>query len=223
MNPALERLLEHPGIFRAGQGGKLAGNSLPSGFPLLDAELPGGGWPLGALTEILPSGEGAGELRLLMPALSRLSRNRRGLVWVAPPHVPYAPALLGQGIDLAYLLTVYPAGSRDLLWALEQSLRSGACGAALSWMHTLDDRALRRLQLAAEAGAGWAILFRSPQAAEQASPAALRLYLAPSPRGVSVHILKRRGGWATGPVMVDLMSYTPPESGAAEPAAAMSF
>jgi hypothetical protein len=204
MNPALERLLEHPGIFRAGQRGKLAGNSLPSGFPRLDAELPGGGWPLGALTEILLSGEGTGELRLLMPALSHLSRNGRGLVWVAPPHIPYAPALLGQGIDLAYLLTVYPSNSGDLLWTLEQSLRSGACGAALAWMHTLGDRALRRLQLAAEAGAGWAILFRAPQAVDQTSPAALRLHLTPASGGICVHILKRRGGWATGPIRVDL-------------------
>jgi hypothetical protein len=216
VNAALERLLEHPGIFRAAQRKHASGNSLPSGFPLLDAELPGGGWPVGALTEILPSREGVGELRLLMPALSRLSRDGRGLVWIAPPHVPYAPALSRQGVDLANLLIICHADVRDLLWAVEQSLRSGACGAALAWMHAADHRTLRRLQLAAEAGGGWAILFRPPRAADQASPAALRLYLDPAAGGVAVHVLKRRGGWATGPIVVDLVRHSSPKALTAE-------
>jgi cell division inhibitor SulA/protein ImuA len=219
VNPALERLLAHPGIFRAAQGGRVSGDSLPSGFAVLDAELPRGGWPVGALTEILPARAGVGELRLLMPALSRLSHSGRGLVWVAPPHVPYAPALLAHRVDLAHLLIVHPSDIKDLLWAMEQSLRSGACGAVLAWVRAADDKTLRRLQLAAEAGAGWAVLFRPPQAVDQATPAALRLSLAPAPGGLAVHILKRRGGWATGPVLVDLSPRESRENQSAEPLA----
>jgi hypothetical protein len=209
MNPVLERLLAHPGIFRATQGLRSPANNLPSGFPALDAELPGGGWPLGALTEILPSREGIGELRLLMPALARLSREGRWLVWVSPPHVPYAPALLRYQVSLAHLLLVHPSDIRDLLWAVEQSLRSGVCGAVLAWLQAADDRTLRRLQLAAEAGGSWGVLFRPPQAAGHASPAALRLGLAPAFQGVTAHILKRRGSWAAEPMLVDFESAEP--------------
>ena len=70
----------------------------------LDAELPGGGWPATALIEILPQHEGIGELRILGHTLARLSNEGRSLAWIAPPHLPYAPALQAAGIDLARLL-----------------------------------------------------------------------------------------------------------------------
>jgi hypothetical protein len=80
--------------------------TLTSGFAALDAELPGGGWPLGALCELLPRHVGIGELRLLGPALASLSAAGRSLAWIAPPHRPYAPALAAAGIDLARVLVV---------------------------------------------------------------------------------------------------------------------
>ena len=59
---------------------------VPTGFAMLDEALPGGGWPRGALTEILPARTGIGEISLLAPALTRLSRqDPRWIVWVAPP------------------------------------------------------------------------------------------------------------------------------------------
>src|SRR5258708_38997290 len=90
-------LLDRPGIWR-GDSLSLAGTpAIPCGFPGLDAELPGGGWPAGALTEILPAHEGIGELRLLGPALAGLSQLGLRLAWIAPPHLPYAPALAAAG------------------------------------------------------------------------------------------------------------------------------
>lgn len=96
---------------------------LPTGFPLLDEQLPGGGWRPGMLVEILLPYPGIGETRLLLPALSALSRRGRWLAWVAPPWIPYAPALLAAGVDLQYLLVVRPASDQDALWAAEQALR----------------------------------------------------------------------------------------------------
>jgi protein ImuA len=50
---------------------------LASGHAALDAQLPGGGWPVGALTELLLPHPGVGELRLLAPALAALQRQQR--------------------------------------------------------------------------------------------------------------------------------------------------
>src|SRR6266704_6288150 len=122
-------LLDRPDIWRGDDLSRAGAPTLPCGFPGLDAELPGGGWPAGALTEILPAHEGIGELRLLGPALAGLSRRGLRLVWIAPPHVPYAPALAAAGIDLVNLLIVRPQGRRGALWAAEQALRSGSCHA----------------------------------------------------------------------------------------------
>ena len=92
----------------------------------------------------------------------------------------------------------------DAWWAAEQALRSGACGTVLVWLRAPDERRMRRLQLAAETGRAWGVLFRPGCAARERSPAALRLHLAPAASGLAVYVLKRRGGPVTKPVRVDL-------------------
>lgn len=200
----LEQLTQRADIWRGGDASpketKTAG--LPTGIPGLETILPGG-WPRGALTEILIPDEGIGELSLVMPALARLSHARRWLAWVAPPHIPYAPALASAGVDLSRVMVVRPRSGADGLWAVEQTLRAGTCGAVLAWLNTADTAVMRRLQLAAEEGNSWGVLFRPQRMAGQASSAALRLRLEPTSRGLAVHILKRRGGWATGPAYIE--------------------
>jgi hypothetical protein len=204
MNTALDSVLRHPGIWRGDQRAQAATDAVPTGFAELDELLPGGGWPRGALTEILAGREGIGELHLLMPALARLSQGSGWLAWVAPPHVPYAPALAAAGLGLKRLLVVRTQSADDAWWAAEQALRSGACDAVLAWLRTPDERRMRRLQLAAETGRAWGVLFRPARAAQERSPAALRLRLEPVANGLAVHILKRRGGPVGRPVVVDL-------------------
>src|ERR1043166_8957245 len=151
MAARLDALLNHSALWRGDECARVA-PAIPSGFAELDRVLPGGGWPQGALTEILYEREGIGELRLLMPALAQVTREERWVVFVAPPHIPYAPALAAAGLNPARLLLVHAQSTQDKLWAMEQDLRSPSCGAMLAWPGTLEDRALRRLQLAAEQG-----------------------------------------------------------------------
>ncbi len=214
MQQAIDQLLEQPGIWRAtDQGGTrdhASERHIPTGFSALDSVLPGGGLPPAALTEILHGRHGMGELQLLMPALARLSRGGRWIAMVAPPFLPYAPALAAQGLDLSRVLTVHPGEASQSLWAVEQALRSGTCAAVLLWPRQCDERSLRRLQLAAEAGDSLGLLFREQTAAQQRSPAALRLMLEDSSRErLNVRILKCRGTpagsisldhWAGSPV-----------------------
>jgi hypothetical protein len=199
---SLEDLLQRADLWRGGAAPPVAG--LPSGFPEFDAELPGGGWPAGALTEILADRAGIGELSLLLPALARLTKEDRWVALVAPPYIPFAPALLRAGVNLAHVLVIHPRDSKDVLWAVEQALRAGTCGAVLAWQTAADMKRLRRLQLAAEAGHALGVLFRSTETARESSPAALRLKLDPAARGLAVHILKRRGGWPTGPIILEV-------------------
>lgn len=205
MNAALQAILQHPAIWRGDRHAQVAAEDVvPSGFAPLDAVLPGGGWPRGALTELLPVREGIGELRLVMPALARLSAESGWLAWIAPPHIPYAPALAAAGVDTARLLLVHPRNVADAWWAAEQALRSGACGAVLAWLGGFDERRMRRLQLAAEAGKGCGVLFRPARAGQERSAAALRLRLEPAAQGLSVRVLKRRGGLVDKPLLLSL-------------------
>ena len=63
----------HPGLWRASQIGGAPRRTTASGFAALDAQLPGGGWPHGVLTELLLPQAGVGELRLLAPALAAVA------------------------------------------------------------------------------------------------------------------------------------------------------
>ena len=185
---------------------------MSSGFALLDAALPGRGWPQGALTEMLLEREGIGEIRLTLPALARVQAQGRDVVWIAPPHRPYAPALAMGGLDLARLHVVHCRDPKDALWAFDQALRAPECGAAFAWLPTHDERALRRLQVAAREGRTWGVLWRRPGQRGSATAAPLRLALSPHAgphRGthmgqLAVHVLKRRGAELPQPVLIDV-------------------
>jgi cell division inhibitor SulA/protein ImuA len=183
-----------------GKVAAIARPAIPTGFAELDRHLPGGGWPIGAVTEIFIDEYGVGELALLMPALAALTKAdpakpQKWVAWVAPPFVPYAPALQQHGVDIDRLLMIHPtAGHKSRLWAIEQVVRSGSSAGVLAWVAAADDVALRRLQLAAEGRACLALLFRPASALEQRSPAALRIRLSRSETAARVEIVKCRGG-----------------------------
>jgi len=193
----LADLLQRQAVWRGGAvPGASAGPAAPAaptGFAVLDAELPGGGWPAGGLAEVLCRAEGIGELQIVLPALAALTAAGHRVAWLAPPHLPYAPALRAAGVRLERLTVVRAPGRRDALWAAEQALRAHAFRALLLWLPRASYAELRRLAVAAQAGPGFALAFRPPEAACEASPAVLRLALESGERQLAVCILKRRG------------------------------
>jgi hypothetical protein len=175
-----------------------------TGKSSLDARLPGGGWPTASLIEVLLDDTGLGEVQLFLPALVQCQRRvdqdeAPWVVWISPPHEPYAPALAQQGIELARLLVVRPASATEALWAAEQALGSGVCSAVFLWLKGTDDRWLRRLKLAAEAGGALGVLFRPERHRFESSPASLRLLLTQGEHEPHLDLLKVQGG-RPGPV-----------------------
>lgn len=192
---ALDALLSAQQVWR-GRPATLPRARQPTGHAALDALLPGGGWPEASLTELLLAADGLGELRLLLPTLARLTRAAQAVVLVAPPYLPFPAGWRQAGVDLAHLHIV-DAAPRDALWAAEQCLRSGCIGAVLAWpkhsaQQPVDDRALRRLQVAADSGRTLGFVFRDLRMAVHASPAALRIAIEGNPP--RLRVLKCRGG-----------------------------
>lgn len=189
--PIAEMLRSRPDLWRGREHG--TADTCSTGFAALDAILPGAGWPRGCLIELAPECNGIGELTLPLPALQALGRERKPIALVRPPYTPYAPALRRAGLPLKQLLWVSETSDDDARWAAEQLLREGA-GAVLLWSDTRDDRAMRRLQLAAESGRALAFVYRSPDCMKQPSSAALRIALRPAGTSLKIEIVKVRRG-----------------------------
>lgn len=166
----------------------------PSGSASLDAVLPGGGWQSGTVVELMPASDGIGELRLLMPALATITHSERHVALIAPPYIPFAPALLRHGLRLEHFWIIRARSAADILWSTEQTLRCKSFGAVLAWPQTIHDREVRRLQLAAEAGSSIGFVYRSPNAVRESSPAAVRLRLQADASGqLNIDVVKCRG------------------------------
>lgn len=211
MNNDLSQALASPHVWR-GRNAVATPQTIACGYPQLADLLCGGGWRLGANTELLLPHAGIGELQLLAPALRRLHRlhgrplqgsrlkESQESAWIAlvePPYAPHLPAWQAMGLVPERLLWLREAALPKRLWAIEQLLRSGNCGAVLSWLPepTIKDRDIRRLQQAAAHGNSLHLMLRSQCVASDVSASACRLLLKPDRRALTIEVIKQRGQW----------------------------
>lgn len=208
-------------LWRGSSLGAAAAPTLPSGFAALDAELPGGGWPMQAATELLTPQPGVLEWRLLAPTLSgwwagqagpgrrshaTVAPALRSLLLINPPHTPHLPGLRALGLPPETLIWVSTATPAEVLWAAEQAVKSRM--AVLAWLPEARPEQIRRLQVNALGSDAPAFLVRPERAGQQSSAAPLRVVVRPGDGwGLDVHLLKRRGpahaGWLALPAVPD--------------------
>ena len=187
-------------VWRADALARPAGTVLASGHPALDAQLPGGGWPVGALVEILQAHSGQSEWRLLLPALARAPAGP--VLLVGAPHMPFGPGLAAQGLAPERLLWVAASQPSARMWACEQALRCADVAVVLAWLPQARAEQLRRLQMAASEHAKLLFVMRPERARAESSPAVLRVLaqLQEGSDGLQLEILKRRGPPAQQPL-----------------------
>lgn len=175
---------------------------LPSGHAGLDAQLPGGGWPVGGLVELMPDRPDAHVWQLLLPALSALVRQQAGpLVLLGAPHAPFGPALAAQGLPPERLLWIRAGEPAARLWAAEQSLRCQDVAGLIAWLPQQASQGLRRLHLASRQHHKLLVGVRETAAQRQASPSPLRLVLQGQDE-MRVQIVKRKGPPLVAPVVL---------------------
>lgn len=191
--PSASLLKLHPALWRGSQFGTRAGPTVSTGFAALDAELPGKGWPTGALIELLTPHSGIGEMRLLRAAL-HATAGQQPVVLLQPPYRPNVACWSGWRFGTQRLLCLTPQRARDAYWAAEQILKNGSCAALLFWAHPIQNSVLKRLHLAAQSSQTLFFIFRPRLVQSEASPAVLRVMLSAEQSGaLTLSILKRRG------------------------------
>ena len=190
--PASELVLP-PQVWRGRELAQAQERTLASGHAALDAQLPGGGWPLGSLVEVLQQEQQQHVWQLLGPALAQaMHAHGEPVVLVNAPYQPFGPALRALGIVPERLLCVQAEKPSGRLWAAEQSLHCADVCAVLAWLPQARSEDLRRLHLCAQDSEKLLVVFRPVLARNQASPARLRL-LVQGAEAMEVRILKRRG------------------------------
>lgn len=181
-----------PQVWRGRELAQAQERTLSTGHPVLDAQLPGGGWPLGSLVEVLQREAQRHVWQLAGPALAQAMRAGDPAVLVQPPYQPFGPGLREQGIVPEQLLCVQAQAMSARLWATEQALACADVCAVFAWLPQARSEDLRRLHLAAQSGDKLLLAFRGVHAREHSSPARLRL-LVQEGEQLEVLILKRRG------------------------------
>ena len=188
-------------IWRGNQLGSPVTSVVSSGFPALDAELPGAGWPCHSLTEILQAQPTVAEWRLLAPAMRQVVAGGRNVVVVGPPKSPHLPGLKYAGLDERHLVWIQADAPAERLWVTEQLIKTNAAGLLVSWLPQARQEQIRRLQVCAQACDGPVFLCRPAAAEHEPSAAPLRVQLRFGlDWELHVHLLKRKGPTHEGDV-----------------------
>ncbi len=191
--PSLPPAIE-AAVWRANELGQAATAVVSSGWSALDLELPSGGWPRRAVTEILSSQPSVLEWRLLSRALCEVVRAGSQVVVVGSPRHPHLPGLLHEGLDERQLVWIRAEAPSERMWVTEQLIKSNSAGAIVAWLPQARQEQVRRLQVCAQACDGLVFLCRPTAARHEASAAPLRVH---ATVGVDwelkVNVFKRRG------------------------------
>ena len=191
-------------LWRGSDLGRQVGSTLSTGFPALDAELPGHGWPCQSLTEVLCTQPSVLEWRLIGPTLRTVVAAGGSVVVVGPPKHPYLPGLRHTGIDEKHLVWVQADAPAERLWCTEQLVKANAGGALVAWLPQARPEQIRRLQVCAQACEGPVFLFRPAAAQHESSAAPLRVMATFGlDWELQVHVLKRRGPMHEGLLRLD--------------------
>lgn len=170
-----------------------------TGWPQLDRELPGGGWPARSLTEILSPQPSLLEFRLAGGALRHATAAGKQVILVGAPKQPHAPGLLREGLAANQVIWIEADNPAQRMWVVEQLVKSNAAGAVLAWLPQARAEQIRRLQIAAIGCDAPVFLCRPESARNESSAAPLRLQASVGlDWELKVSVFKRRGPVHTG-------------------------
>lgn len=215
---SIDRLLESHSsmLWRGSDMAEQGDYGHSTGYTELDDILPGRGWPKNSMMEIVTPHWGMGELQLLIPYMREITEQGKWILWISPPYLLNAPALLKEGIDINQILIVQlDTSCKEAMWAIEKALQTESCGLVLAWQNWLSNKVLRRLQLAAEGGETLGVLFHQHDSKD--SPSALRLEIGATAdrdfRKAQVNVLKARGNYKHKAAVVNVYKEYPDYNG----------
>jgi protein ImuA len=164
---ALRRQVE-----RLERGERPFSSVLPFEVPAIDRALPGNGLALGVLHELAGRGpdeeDGAVATAFLAGILARLAPDRP-VLWCHGSGDLHAPGLALCGAAAGRIILARTRNDQEMLWALEEGLKTPTLAAVVGELALVPAAASRRLQLAAEKTGVTAFALRRWRTADAAS------------------------------------------------------
>ena len=169
-------------VLEAAPAGPGEAEAVAFGAAAIDAALPWGGLPRAALHEVVAAAPGeAAAAGFCAALLARLAEGRGPALWCLARGDLHGPGLGAFGLAPDRLIVVRARRPVEVLWAMEEGLRSGRLGAVLGEARAVDLTAGRRLQLAAKAGGTPCLALLAPAAGRAPGAALTRWRVAAAP------------------------------------------
>ena len=167
---------------------RTVGNSdtISGGAAVIDRILPAGGYRKGVLVDwIAPTGCAADFLSM---KVAKEAASHGGAIVIIDPDRQFFPvAAAAMGLPMEQLIILQSSSKpgsgaidQDLLWAIDQSLRSPAVAAVWGPLPKIDDRWSRRFQLSAESSGCLGLFVRPLSVARQPSWAEVQWLVSPA-------------------------------------------
>ena len=177
-------------------------NHIPTAYPLLDNALASKGWLTG-VNEILCDTPGIGEVQLVL----RAKVSQPLTAWINPPFTPFGLGLHALPMDATQTLIIHPQHADQFMWSVRTCLRSGQVGRILAWPPNKQPRLaaiMRQWQVMASETRCPMFVFRPLIAANQPSPASLRMALTATEHALCATIIKCKGQAHHSPVLLSM-------------------
>ena len=131
---------------------KTNGTAVNVGWGEIDEAFPNRSFPSGAIHEFICTGPAyaASTKGFVTGIISALMKTGGCCIWISTARTLFPPALIQFGIDPDKIIFIDLQKERDVLWAMEESLKCNGLAAVVCEMCDISFTASRRLQLAVE-------------------------------------------------------------------------
>jgi len=134
------------------------------GVPEVDFALPWNGFPTSGLHEIFGDAAALGFSAVLLNRLTKIrsqTNHSAKILWCQRGRDLCGQGLAQFGIDLNQMILVHGKNDKEIIWAMEEGLRSSGLTAVIGKLYKVSPIAGRRLHLAAEESGTTGLLLRA--------------------------------------------------------------
>lgn len=166
------------------QGKKKSSNEhYNMGLGPVEQAFPGNTFPTGVVHEFVSPGseEAAATCGFITGLLSKMMSHKGFYLWASNKRKVFPPALKLFGIDPASIIFINLQRDKDVLWVVEEALKSSALIAVIGELRELDFAQSRRLQLAVEKSSVTGFIHRIQPKAENTVACVTRWKISPLP------------------------------------------